>query len=256
MHTFTIGDIHGRYDALKEVLGKVSFDYDEDKLIILGDVCDCGKDTYQVVEELLKIKNKVYILGNHDDWFRNHINNGWLEQWWLIWGGLQTLQSYGAVCSDETYIHGTSVLNLDNLKIPQTHKDFFNSGVLYYVRGMPGDKDGIDVFVHGGFSHPSSTNDVFEFLHFQTKEICIYDKKMVRYAKLDGRIPYFNRVFVGHTTTNSVAGVLHPVKYSNLIMMDCGAGWDGRLAIMDIDTEEYWLSERQKLSGRPEGGTE
>ncbi len=28
--------------------------------------------------------------------------------------------------------------------------------------------------------------------------------------------------------------------------MDCGAGWSGKLAIMDIDTEEYWLSKKQK----------
>ena len=25
-------------------------------------------------------------------------------------------------------------------------------------------------------------------------------------------------------------------------MMDCGAGWTGKLAIMNIDTNEHWLS--------------
>ncbi len=66
MKRYVIGDIHGRYKALKEVLKKSNFNYDTDKLIVLGDVVDGGVNTYEVVEELLKIKNLIYILGNHD----------------------------------------------------------------------------------------------------------------------------------------------------------------------------------------------
>jgi len=37
---YVIGDIHGAYKALIQVLNKVGFDYDNDELIGLGDVCD------------------------------------------------------------------------------------------------------------------------------------------------------------------------------------------------------------------------
>ena len=56
MKTFVIGDIHGRFKALKEVLKNSKFDYINDKLIVLGDIVDGGIRTYDVVEELLKIK--------------------------------------------------------------------------------------------------------------------------------------------------------------------------------------------------------
>ena len=38
--TFTIGDLHGRVEALKEVLQKSNFDYEHDTLIVLGDIVD------------------------------------------------------------------------------------------------------------------------------------------------------------------------------------------------------------------------
>ncbi len=62
---------------------KSRFDYNKDKLIILGDVVDGGYNSYLVVEELLKIKNKIFIIGNHDKWFTNHIKSGWSEEIWL-----------------------------------------------------------------------------------------------------------------------------------------------------------------------------
>jgi serine/threonine protein phosphatase 1 len=37
---FTIADIHGCLEPLIELLEKVNFDFKNDKLIILGDVCD------------------------------------------------------------------------------------------------------------------------------------------------------------------------------------------------------------------------
>lgn len=80
---FVIGDIHGRYNALKEVLKKSKFNCKKDKLIILGDIVDGGYNSYMVVGELLKIKNKVFIMGNHDEWFMNHIKTGWAGDIWL-----------------------------------------------------------------------------------------------------------------------------------------------------------------------------
>jgi serine/threonine protein phosphatase 1 len=40
MKTFVIGDIHGGYRALIQVLDRAGFDYDNDTLISLGDVAD------------------------------------------------------------------------------------------------------------------------------------------------------------------------------------------------------------------------
>lgn len=37
---FCIGDIHGAYLAFKQLLDDVNFDYENDKLISLGDIVD------------------------------------------------------------------------------------------------------------------------------------------------------------------------------------------------------------------------
>lgn len=61
-----IGDIHGGHKALVQCLERSNFDYEKDTLICLGDVVDGWPETPQCIEELLKIKNLKYVMGNHD----------------------------------------------------------------------------------------------------------------------------------------------------------------------------------------------
>ncbi len=211
MKRFVIGDIHGRIEALKEVLNNSKFDYEKDKLIIIGDVVDGGYDTFQVIEELLKIKNKILCMGNHDEWFLDHIKSGWSGEIWLSQGGRNTLKSYG------------------NKPIPKVHEEFFNQAVYYY------EEDDM-LFVHGGF------NPLFG-IEGTSKHDLVWDRELIKVAQTQS-IEGYNKIFVGHTTTQ-MYGMTEPIKYNNLFMMDCGAGWNGKLVIMNIDTEEYWLSARQ-----------
>ena len=61
--TFVIGDIHGACRALRQCLERSSFDYTNDILISLGDVADGWPETKDAIDELLKVKNLVYLLG-------------------------------------------------------------------------------------------------------------------------------------------------------------------------------------------------
>ncbi len=218
MRRFVLGDVHGRILALKEVLKNSKFDYKKDKLIILGDVVDGGYNTYMVIEELLKIKNKILILGNHDFWFMNHIDSDWAEYVWLSQGGKNTIDSYKR-----------AGFNYNNF--PVTHQDFFNKGKYYHI------EDNM-LFVHGGF-------DVSKGVKHSSNYTLTWDRRLIEFARLF-KIPKYNKVFVGHTSVQIYDNKLIPLKFNNLWMMDCGAGWSGKLAIMNIDTEEYWLSKKQK----------
>jgi len=221
MKRYVIGDIHGNYKALKQVLKRSKFDYENDKLIILGDVVDGYNCSFEVVEELIKIKNKIFIIGNHDVFFMNHIKNGWAEDIWLMQGGRATRESYES--NGYTY-----------KKIPKTHKDFFNSGVYYY------ELDGM-LFVHGGFDYPKHPKNC-------DIEDLTWDRELIHRMKNGLKIKEWKKIFVGHTTTESINS--KPVvvdwydgKYAKLIQVDCGAGWNGRLCLMNIDTEKYFLSD-------------
>lgn len=232
MARYVIGDIHGRKEALLQCLTRSNFDLNKDTLVVLGDVADGGYNTYEVVEYLLKVRNLVYVIGNHDEWFMNHIRSGWADEIWLQQGGCNTLESYGAKCKAAHSFADDSKVDTRGLKIPVTHQDFFNRGVYYIV---------IDnmLFVHGGI------NPAIPKLESQSKHDLVWDRHLINYAK-ENKVQDFDKVFVGHTTTELINKTTLPIKYNNLWCMDTGAGWTGKLTIMNIDTEEYWQSDKQK----------
>lgn len=213
--TFCIGDIHGRYGALLEVLQKSNFNYSEDTLIILGDIVDGDDKVKQCVDELLKIKNKIFVLGNHDKWFLDWIETKGTPWVWTQQGGQWTLKSYG----------------YDIKNVPESHKDFFKNALKFYV-----DKEN-RLFVHGGLSN------IHKFAHEHTFVELSWNRDMIDKAKLQV-IPNYKHIFVGHTTTQ-FHGSLEPLTFNNLTMLDTGSGWDGKLCIMNVDTREYWQSKKQ-----------
>uniref|UniRef100_A0A6C0EPZ5 Calcineurin-like phosphoesterase domain-containing protein n=1 Tax=viral metagenome TaxID=1070528 RepID=A0A6C0EPZ5_9ZZZZ len=232
MKTFVIGDIHGRYEALKECLLKAKFNFLNDKLIVLGDIVDGGYNTDKVIELLLKIPNLKFVLGNHDLWVIEHIKNGWSEDIWLGQGGANTLKCYGGRVVKEGGMYKDDViLDGSKINIPVTHQELFNRGVFYHIENDM-------LFVHGGFNIDKGIENT-------DKHELVWDRDIIKYAQKN-KIPGYNKVFIGHTTTQMINNKTDPIKLNNLWMLDCGAGWNGKLCIMDINTEEYWLSKRQK----------
>ena len=72
MRKILIGDIHGDYDALKLLLEEISFNENNDKLIILGDFIDKGEKVYEVIEYFYHMKNNLILIkGNHEYEFLN-----------------------------------------------------------------------------------------------------------------------------------------------------------------------------------------
>lgn len=229
MRKFVIGDIHGNLKALQQCLERSGFNYEEDMLIVIGDVVDGGKETREVVEELLKIKHLIYIIGNHDEWFMNHIKNGWAEEIWIQQGGANTLRSYGATVKEANYMTQESWIDTSELNVPVTHQDFFNQGKYYHIEDEM-------LFVHGGINPKKEITE-------QEKHTLLWDRELIQDAK-NFDIPGYKKVFVGHTTTQIIIeDRTEPINYNNLWAIDCGAGWSGKLAIINIHTEEYWLSD-------------
>ena len=230
MRKFVIGDIHGRLDAFLNVLEQVSFDHDEDLLITLGDYCDGGVDTKGVVDQLLKIKNRVNILGNHDYWFLKWLHQDHPNDIWLRQGGKATLRSYGY-----SYFGVDPVLE----KIPKDHYEFFCTLRTWYE-----DEDAI--YVHGGFStkkgiERTSTWDA------------IWDRDLItcEYARAKcGADPIWNGklIIVGHTCSQVLRSYATdkkedkdlPIILPNIVGLDTGAGHGAKLTIMELPSRKYW----------------
>jgi len=220
MRTLVIGDCHGGYKALKQCLERSKFDYKKDNLICLGDVCDGWPETDKCFDELLKIKNLVLLLGNHDSWLLDFIHNRRTPEIWLSQGGKATLASYGYKWQ---YIDHHEY-------IPIQHITLLENAEYYYI-----DKNRL--FVHGGIDTYKSVEDVPNI------ETLLWDRNTFYSAlspahKLD---TIYDEIYIGHTTTSQFSDI--PIQKKNVWLMDQGGGFEGKLSILDIDTKEFWQSD-------------
>lgn len=255
MRTFVIGDIHGNFKGLKQCLERSGFDYELDTLITLGDICDGYSQVYDCVEELLKIKNRIDIKGNHDEPFLEYIETG-LHPWKWKQGGLGTLKSYGFSCLGTEYdkfkIHHTvngAVSNLNPGDIPDSHKSFFKRQIPYYV------DEKNRCFVHGGFNRHGTIHNQMSYTLWWDRDLWMaalsFKTMNVKNHEITGK-PYkfrmkdnFDEVFIGHTSTSNW-DTDEPMHAANIWNLDTGAGYEGKLTIMNVDTHEYWQSDRSE----------
>ncbi len=64
---WAIGDLQGCYSAFKELLNKIEFNSNKDKLWIAGDLVNRGEDSLSTLLYLYSIRDSIeVILGNHD----------------------------------------------------------------------------------------------------------------------------------------------------------------------------------------------
>ena len=62
---YIIADIHGCYNEYINFLKKIKFT-DKDTLYILGDVVDRGPEPIKILQDMMKRKNVVRFIGNHE----------------------------------------------------------------------------------------------------------------------------------------------------------------------------------------------
>lgn len=66
METYAIGDVHGCYDELQELLQLIDFQPDTHCLWFTGDLVNRGPDSLAVLRFVKALPHKVVVLGNHD----------------------------------------------------------------------------------------------------------------------------------------------------------------------------------------------
>ena len=96
---FAIGDIHGCFDSLKELVeNKIQLDKN-DKLILLGDYIDRGNKSKEVVDYIIDLQEKDYnitpLIGNHELLLLETFEDEKNKPKWIQNGGDETLKSFG-----------------------------------------------------------------------------------------------------------------------------------------------------------------
>jgi serine/threonine protein phosphatase 1 len=235
---FVVGDLHGNYKGFKQCLEKINFDYDNDLLISIGDIADGYSGVPEIIEEVMKMKNFIWVIGNHDEWVQKWMSGFYNMMFvgekgefdhpmlnmdthmWLSQGGKATYRAY-----------------VENAGLMSVHRDFWlNKPKLYHVLHDELAHESY-CFVHAGFSPSEKIADLAKRApNFWMKAMSC--KGGIKLNLEDD----FAHVFIGHTSTN-FWNKMEPMTSGGVTNVDTGAGWHGKVTIMNINTREFVQSE-------------
>jgi serine/threonine protein phosphatase 1 len=201
---FAIGDVHGCFSRLRELMDLINPDPAGDTVVFIGDYIDRGPNPRAVVDFVLEIKERlphtVCLRGNHEQMFLNYYCEDREEQLFMYNGGISTVGSYSP----------GGVWNGGKPAIPEEHLQFFTSLDLYYET-----QDYL--FVHAGLRPGIS-------LQKQDREDLIWIRnKFILSGQNFGKVVVF-----GHTPFND------PLIEPNKIGIDTGAVYGGKLTCVEL----------------------
>lgn len=228
MRTFAIGDIHGGLKALLQVLNQLEIT-DKDSLIFMGDYVDGWSESAQVVELLLQLSkefNCIFIKGNHDVWCEDWLKNGNVNPSWYLHGGKETMDSYEGFSADEK----------------KKHLEFFGNLPLYHIDSQN------RLFIHAGFTSLYGVQREIDTSYFNTDRslwemVLAFDKNIPKtslfYPK---RLQLYDEIYIGHTPTTNYNEPL-PMNIANVWNIDTGAAFKGKITAINIDSKATFQSE-------------
>jgi predicted MPP superfamily phosphohydrolase len=207
--TIAIGDIHGCARALETVLRAVS-PTEDDLIVTLGDYVDRGPDSRGVIDQLLRLRRQCRLeplLGNHEVMMLAALDDPRAEEFWLQYGGKETLESYGSL--DE---------------IPDEHVEFIRSGLRYFETAT-------HMFLHASY-------DADLPLARQSDEVILW-RHLIRI--IPGPHRSGKTAIVGHTPQED--GSIFDIGH--LLCIDTFCFGTGFLTALDVDSGKCWQADRE-----------
>jgi serine/threonine protein phosphatase 1 len=226
--TLVIGDIHGSYKALHQLLRRAGATAN-DLLIFLGDYVDGWGQSPEVVDYLIALKATHqcrFMRGNHDDLLLKWLTTGEYNEEWFNHGGRITTESYNALNEEKRRLHIQFLESLDD----------------YYLDPLN------RLFIHAGFTNMNGVqHEYFKRMFYWERTLwetaLALDKTMEpAHPHYPKRFTIYKEIFIGHTPVTRIGKTI-PVNMANVWNVDTGAAFKGPLTMMDADTKEYWQSD-------------
>ena len=211
---FAISDLHGQYDLFLRLLEKIELKR-EDLLLILGDICDRGKKSYEIYMKCMKMiklgYNLKFILGNHEDMLLEDFEN-----------------DYPLNYETEYSIYKNSKY-FEKKNIEKWHKENFPAEVKWLIKWL---KDcplivcgNENIFVHAGL-------DLSKNLENQERENVLWTREEFWMDKKNTLEEYKNKnIYFGHTP--NLDGKISK-KSDKIYDIDCGAFFTHSLGCMEV----------------------
>jgi len=232
MKNYVIGDIHGNYFSLINLLNKLPMQ-NYDKLIFIGDYIDRGPHSKRVVEfvkELQESGQAVALMGNHEKMcLDSYRGSGYWGQVWMRNGGGKTIDSYDTRTkeekkqpsfADEDYEEKYDIWMSRLPEVSKEHLDWMESLKLSY------EVDGYFI-CHAGI-------DPEVELEYQSEDDLLWIRnEFITYA-----LPLPKKVVFGHTPFEK------PQILSNKIGIDTGCVYGNKLSAYCLETAEVFSVEQ------------
>lgn len=228
MRTVVIGDIHGGLKALKQVIDKANLPADT-CYIFIGDYVDGWSESAETIRFLIQFSqhNKcIFIRGNHDALLFDYLRTGETNETWLLHGGESTVKNYKSISEKEKQEHLQFLRNLTNYHVDSNNR----------------------LFLHAGFfSMHGPQYEYFPELVYWDRTlwemVCAMDPNLSKDdPKYPARLKHFEEIFIGHTPVTRIGSNI-PVNFANVWNVDTGAGFKGKITLMDVYSKEIWQSD-------------
>jgi serine/threonine protein phosphatase 1 len=223
---YVVGDVHGRFDLLDELLARIHADLDQrpsrkTMLVFVGDLIDRGPNSAQVIERLRTYRHPgvrtAFILGNHEEvLLRILAGDAELIDDWRRFGGKQCLESYGVDVGELIGRDDDAQLEIVREAIPKAHAEFLSS----FVDTC---RFGDYLFVHAGIRPGVELEQQLQA-----------DLRWIRQPFLHDSSDHGFVVVHGHTISSEVD------ERPNRIGIDTGAYHSGVLTALAIEDGDRW----------------
>ena len=234
---YVIGDIHGCFDELLELLDLIKEDILAEGpgpkyIVFLGDLMDRGPKSFEVIDYLSKyapdFATPIYLMGNHEEVFLKVLSGstGALSSWFEF-GGRSCVRSYGVENLGEILISPDNLLFRIQDKVPKSHINFIESFQETFQFGPY-------LCVHAGIKPRVAIEKQ------STRDLRWIRKEFIKYTK---QHPFI--IVHGHTIVGDV-----PEIHSNRIAVDTGTYDGGPLTAVKLSSEAPLFL--QSSSSRPE----
>lgn len=233
MH-YVMSDLHGDYEGYLSILRQINFG-EKDVLYVNGDVLDRGRGGLKILQHMMLQPNIYPILGNHEymgiQCLRFLMQEITEESIAIIDAdmvqGLMEWQNVGGQASMDEFHKLT-------LEEKQDIVDYLEEFALYEEVEVKGKTY---IMVHAGLTNFTPERPLWD-----------YGLHELIFKCPDYEMTYFPDKYLvtGHLPTKAIEGNTRPnyiYKANNHIAIDCGAGYDGRIGVICLETgEEFYTN--------------
>ena len=225
---YAVSDIHGCYDKYRKLLKKINFGPD-DTLYVLGDVIDRGPDGFKIMLDMAQRPNVINLMGNHEAMAIRALSHILCA----VQHGNGSALSEDASEDVELWFYNGGELSLAdflwlNGEDMQTVWDYMTDMPLYQEVTAGGQQF---VLVHGGLKNFSPSRPLDD-----------YEPDEILWCRPELDTAYYPDKYVvfGHTPVQLLKTDAPAKIYQNgnLIDIDCGCVFSGRLGCLCLDTME------------------